>query len=275
MPTQITALPINTVQSEIFTFDEKAKLGTLSPYTESTNIVGAAAPTTGWYTIARLNNYKGNATFTIEDFSSPRHDIVVFNASSVYGNNRINVISANRYQSWGVAHIRFLYSSTDRVFGGAVLQIYIYASPKLNITMDDNGVVEGEGFVLTPPALDDSPLNLVQDDDAYIRYVDRYGSKKYYPTLINGWVNYDLDRAVSYRKDMNGMVSITGLIKSGINGTCFTLPGGFRPKMHMHFTSYSQTGHARMVILSSGEVQLQESSSVYTSLNIPLFEAYN
>ena len=274
MPIQITGLPINTVTSEIFTFEEKAKLGTLSKYTESTNIVGESTQA-GWHTIATLNNPKGNATFTIENSNALHHDIVVFNASSTYGNNNISVISANRYDFGGVIHIRFLYSSTDRVNGGAILQIYISSSFKFKITMDDNGVIDGEGFVLATPALDDSPLGWVQDDDAYIRYVDSYGSKKYYPTLINGWVNYDSTRTVFYRKDMNGMVSISGLIKSGINDTCFTLPVGFRPKMHIYFTSYSQSSHARMVVMSSGEVQLHESSSLYTSLSIHLFEAYN
>jgi len=274
MSTQITSLPVNTVTSQVFTFEEKAKLGTLSQYTESTNIVGEATQS-GWYTIAILNNYKGNATFTIENFSSPNHDIVVFNASSVYGNNSINVISANRYDFVGVVHVRFLYSSTDRTYGGAVLQIYITSSLKFKITMDDNGVIAGEGFVLTTPILDNSPLNLVQDDNAYIRYVDRYGSKKYYPPLVNGWVSYDSARAVAYKKDMNGMVSITGLVKNGINGTCFILPIGFRPKVNIYFASFSESGHARIAILSNGEVNFWESSSVLTSLNIPLFEAYN
>ena len=274
MPIQITGLPINTVISEIFTFEEKAKLGTLSPYTASTSVVGEATQS-GWHTIATLNNPKGSATFTIENFNDLHHDIVVFNASSAYGENSINVISANRYASGGVAHIRLLYSSIDRINGGAILQIYISSSFKFKITMDDNGVIDGGGFVLSTPVLDAYPLNSIQDDDAYIRYVDRYNSKKYYPTLINGWVNYDLPRAVYYRKDINGMVHIAGLVKNGVNNTCFTLPIGFRPEMPIYFTSYSSTGYAKIVVLTTGEVKFQASSLVYTSLNIPLFEAYN
>lgn len=51
------------------------------------------------------------------------------------------------------------------------------------------------------------------------------------PTLLNGWESYGGSyMLVKYRRDANGFVQLSGLIRSGAQGSdMFRLPVGFRP----------------------------------------------
>ncbi|KKK52619.1 hypothetical protein LCGC14_3103070, partial [marine sediment metagenome] len=50
------------------------------------------------------------------------------------------------------------------------------------------------------------------------------------PTLLNSWVNYAATYdTTGYMKDGFGFVHLKGLVKSGVAGTIFTLPVGYRP----------------------------------------------
>jgi hypothetical protein len=60
----------------------------------------------------------------------------------------------------------------------------------------------------------------------------------FFPTLLNGWVNYDTTAfgPTFYTKDKTGMVTINGIIKNGTvtaGTTLFTLPTGFRPAIQL------------------------------------------
>lgn len=71
------------------------------------------------------------------------------------------------------------------------------------------------------------------------------------PTLINGWVNFGgAYQAAGYWKDSDGVVHLTGVVKSGSAGTTiFVLPAGYRPAASELFT-YVAGG-----ALGYGEVQ--------------------
>jgi hypothetical protein len=80
------------------------------------------------------------------------------------------------------------------------------------------------------------------------------------PTLGNGWANYGLGyKNATYRKD-NGFVTVEGLVKSGTfstgsTGTIFTLPAGYLPGAQHIFNQMSDVGHARVDVLTTGEVR--------------------
>lgn len=79
------------------------------------------------------------------------------------------------------------------------------------------------------------------------------------PTLLNGWVNYNLGyEAAGYYKDIFGVVRIRGLIKSGSIGTfvVFSLPVGFRPTKDYIFTAFGESGLYRLDVKSSGDVMI-------------------
>lgn len=78
-------------------------------------------------------------------------------------------------------------------------------------------------------------------------------------SFLNGWVNYGSPYTeASYWKDKNGVVHITGKVKSGTLGsTIFILPTGYRPsgrEDHGTFGSGGPAESARVDVLPTGEV---------------------
>jgi Siphovirus protein of unknown function (DUF859) len=116
-------------------------------------------------------------------------------------------------------------------------------------------------------------LTRYKSSDQPLRRVGLYTDKLYvsgeienmdyvYPSLQNGWANYSgttgYQRA-SYWKDKNGIVHITGMIKSGATAagtTIFNLPEGYRPANQHVFVTTSSSGLAtRIDVTKNGEVQ--------------------
>jgi Siphovirus protein of unknown function (DUF859) len=99
-------------------------------------------------------------------------------------------------------------------------------------------------------------------------------------SLQNGWVNYTASTSITstsgynnagYWKDKNGVVHITGLIKSGTNTggtTLFTLPSGYRPYGTELFVQHSDNGNqqVRVDVRNTGLVTIQETSGSWVSL---------
>lgn len=77
------------------------------------------------------------------------------------------------------------------------------------------------------------------------------------PTLINSWVNYDVNtQAIAgYMKDQMGFVHLKGLIKSGIASSTFILPVGYRPSKDMNFPTVSNNAIGVIVIMTNGSVE--------------------
>lgn len=78
------------------------------------------------------------------------------------------------------------------------------------------------------------------------------------PTLVNSWVNYAGGYTPArYRKLVDGIVMMQGLIKGGANGSvCFTLPVGYRPEYsQLMASSNNDCNVGRLNIHSDGRVR--------------------
>lgn len=86
------------------------------------------------------------------------------------------------------------------------------------------------------------------------------------PAFQNGWVNWGGGDATAAFKRLGGVVYIKGTIKSGVAGTFFTLPVGYRPAKSHYFSAASNGGYAEASISSAGDVIFGVGSSVWFSL---------
>lgn len=87
----------------------------------------AAVPAGSWVTIAQVPSYGGRAygEFIVYDTDSSKHNAVKIIASHSYGQSVVACIGGNRYGTRTIAHVRVLYATADRTYGGAKLQVYI------------------------------------------------------------------------------------------------------------------------------------------------------
>lgn len=92
------------------------------------------------------------------------------------------------------------------------------------------------------------------------------------PTFQNGWVEYDSNYPVRYRKE-NGRVWVKGLAKSGTIGTAiFTFPIGYRPTANArYFVTRGHTGSAfvtnYLYVHADGSLIIQSGTNVECSLD--------
>lgn len=87
------------------------------------------------------------------------------------------------------------------------------------------------------------------------------------PTLALGWIGYGSGFAgPRYWRDAHGRVSIEGLMQAGTDGTVFSLLPGYRPPARLMFACWSGGGAYRVDVTPAGEVIVQGSNSVFSSL---------
>ena len=87
------------------------------------------------------------------------------------------------------------------------------------------------------------------------------------PSLGNGWINYGGGYAgVRYFRDERGRVTIEGMMQAGSDGVVFTLLEGFRPAETLIFCCWSGGGPYRVDVRANGEVEVQASNAVFSSL---------
>jgi phage minor structural protein len=91
------------------------------------------------------------------------------------------------------------------------------------------------------------------------------------PTLQNGWGFYGAPYdGARYRKDINGFIHLSGLVKSGTVGAytpIFTLPTGYRPSKRMMFPVITSSGVGRLDIDPDGTVCLASGGNGFVSFN--------
>ncbi|QTH45646.1 hypothetical protein J4772_15220 [Cohnella sp. LGH] len=126
----------------------------------------------------------------------------------------------------------------------------------------DNSFLSNTGIVPRANAIDDSGIITLGVEKS--------------AALTNGWVDYDPSAfgKASFSRDMNGKVSLDGLIKDGslTAGTAIlTLPEGFRPAKAKKFTvSTIENGVAiigEVQVLATGQVLFMRGGNDYLSLN--------
>ena len=87
------------------------------------------------------------------------------------------------------------------------------------------------------------------------------------PSLGNGWINYGGGYAgVRSFRDERGRVTIEGMMQAGSDGVVFTLLEGFRPAETLVFCCWSGGGPYRVDVRANGEVEVQSSNTVFSSL---------
>jgi hypothetical protein len=91
-----------------------------------------------------------------------------------------------------------------------------------------------------------------------------------YPTLLNGWVDYDTARRpIAYYKDSMGWVHVQGYIKNGVstaNSVIYRFPKGYEPESPIEVAAVSSSGAgAAPSTLYVGSTSLQCNSSVGNS----------
>jgi hypothetical protein len=77
-----------------------------------------------WVTIATCATGRAYGEFYVYDATSGRHNAVKIIASASYGQNAVVALAGNRYNIRTIAHVRILYNTADRTYGGAKLQVY-------------------------------------------------------------------------------------------------------------------------------------------------------
>src|SRR5690625_3828836 len=87
------------------------------------------------------------------------------------------------------------------------------------------------------------------------------------PSLGNGWINYGGGYGgVRYFRDTQGRVTIEGMMQAGSDGVVFTLLEGYRPADTLVFCCWSGGGPYRVDVRANGEVEVQASNAVFSSL---------
>ena len=91
------------------------------------------------------------------------------------------------------------------------------------------------------------------------------------PAFQNGWVNYGGTEATAgFRKFPDGKVRLKGLIKSGVAGTAFVLPVGYRPAATVYMpisTGVPGTTYGNVSVDSAGNVSVSQAAANWTSLS--------
>lgn len=94
------------------------------------------------------------------------------------------------------------------------------------------------------------------------------------PTLLNSWVNFGAPyRTCQYRR-LNGVVYVSGLLKSGTttaNTVLFNLPAGFRPSANLFFGTQSNSAMATVQLAGNGDLSL---SAGVSALSLTLMFAF-
>lgn len=95
-------------------------------------------------------------------------------------------------------------------------------------------------------------------------------------SMTNSWVTFDAstNQPVQYRKTVDGMVELIGVIKNGVVGSaCFTLPSGYRPSLLMNFSAASNGAFGIAQIANTGVVTPAVGSNVYFDFGLVRFPA--
>jgi len=126
--------------------------------------------TAGWVTIATCATGRAYGEFHVYDPTSSRHNFTKIIASTSYGVNNVSVIGGNCFSTRTIAHVRILYNTSDRTYGGAKLQVYCENAPftlfvKQFLSQEFTG---WKAWNDATPVAEGTPSGWAQDDSTYI-----------------------------------------------------------------------------------------------------------
>jgi len=123
----------------------------------------------GWYTIATCSTGRAYGEFHVYDYDSSRHNFVKIIASTSYGQNNVSVLHGNKFGLQTVAHVRILYNTSDRIYGGAKLQVYC-TNPTFTLYVrqcHSKDFSNWNAWNDVAPVLEGTPTGWAQDDITY------------------------------------------------------------------------------------------------------------
>jgi hypothetical protein len=127
---------------------------------KSANITSA-----NWVTIATCSGGRAYGEFYIYDTTSSRHNSVKIIAQTSFGKNFVSVLGGARYGTRTIAHVRILYSTADRTYGGARLQVYC-ENPSFTLYVRSALVSQlsgWQGWTPVTPVIEGTPSGWAQD----------------------------------------------------------------------------------------------------------------
>lgn len=84
------------------------------------------------------------------------------------------------------------------------------------------------------------------------------------PAFLNGWVNFGgIYQTARFRKE-GDRVFVEGLIKSGAQAACFTLPAGYRPPAQLILATQAAAAFAQINVEADGDVLVSGSNASFS-----------
>lgn len=123
----------------------------------------AASVGVGWVTIATAATARAFGDFLVYDTDSSKHNFARINAISSFGQNTVVVLVGDYYNTRTIAHARILYNTSDRVYGGAKLQVYIESTCTLRLKLLLDLVPGWDSWEPITPVLEDTPSGWAED----------------------------------------------------------------------------------------------------------------
>jgi hypothetical protein len=127
---------------------------------KSANITSA-----NWVTIATCSGGRAYGEFIIYENDTGRHNSVKIIAQASYGKNFVSVLGGARNGLRTIAHVRILYNTADRSYGGAKLQVYC-ENPPFTLRVRSLMTAQINGWTQwTPitPTIEGTPSGWAQD----------------------------------------------------------------------------------------------------------------
>lgn len=119
-----------------------------------------------WVTIAQCPGGRAYGEFIVYDTDSSKHNLVKIVATHAHGQSVVACLAGNRFSTRTIAHVRVLYNSADRTYGGAKLQIYC-ENPSFTLRVRPlliNQVNGWSGWPEANPVSEGTPTGWAQDD---------------------------------------------------------------------------------------------------------------
>lgn len=127
---------------------------------KSANITSA-----NWVTIATCSSGRAYGEFYIYDSTSSRHNSVKIIAQTSFGQNRVSVLAGVNFSTRTIAHVRILYNTADRTYGGARLQVYC-ENPSFTLYVRSALVSQlsgWQGWTPVTPVIEGTPSGWAED----------------------------------------------------------------------------------------------------------------
>ena len=217
-----------------------------------------------WIRIARYpgsvnGSAKTDSSFTITSSTSGFHDVLRFNATSVYQDTSINLQDYVAYRNVpSYTSLRFTRDPNGDVYQEGYLEIFTSEDVEPSDTRVEIHTVPGPYMDRWEPT---SPKVSTVPDTWTVEQVGVFPTRLQTAKLLNGWTHSDAEayEPVSFIMGSNSIVSLQGaaLGHNATYGDIFRLPKGARPGLHLQSAVAGTNGNTyRINIEPDGHVRM-------------------